>query len=94
MLICSAKSECRTIAATPASSSRRTPSTVRDSGEAEATKGFLSGRPRYVVFRSAVMVRPRFWPFGLPLLDDENRAVRVVGHAVGNAPKQNRLEIA
>ena len=42
---CSSKSEYITIAPTPAAANSRTPSTVRDSGDADATSGLRSARP-------------------------------------------------
>jgi hypothetical protein len=55
-VISSSKSEYVTMAAIPASSRRRTVSRFRDSGEAEATSGFLRARPRYVVVKSGIVV--------------------------------------
>src|SRR5690348_4472880 len=44
------------MAATPASSSRRAVSRLRESGDAEATSGFFRARPRYVVVKSGIVV--------------------------------------
>src|SRR6185369_17151007 len=51
-VICSSNSEWRTMAAAPASSSRRTPSRCALSGEAPAIKGWRRRSPIYDVERS------------------------------------------
>src|SRR4030042_1919948 len=53
-MICSSKREYITTAAIPASSNFLTVSTFSDSGEADATRGFFSYIPRYVVVRSTI----------------------------------------
>src|ERR1044071_9358987 len=53
-LICSSKSEYITTAPAPASSSLRMPSTVCDSGDEDATTGFPSVSPMYVVVTSTI----------------------------------------
>ena len=47
--ICSWNNDGSTIAAAPASSRRRRLSSLLFSGDADATKGFFSARPRYLV---------------------------------------------
>src|SRR4051794_6934988 len=54
MLICSSNSECITIADAPASSSLRKLSSSFVNGEAEATTGFFSCSPRYLVERLVI----------------------------------------
>jgi hypothetical protein len=53
-MICSSKREYITIAAAPACSSCKAVSSFFDSGDADATRGFFKGKPRYVVFISTI----------------------------------------